>query len=456
MGPGSWLPWLFAGVFLLILAAGLALFFLAQAKAVGAVTAVIGSLGIIASLLSAFFTTFTVIAMLALSLGVSILVWVLSVTSGFEDAFQRKVLGVNAHVLVLKYGVDFREYRDVMKVAEKMADVKAVSPFLFNTMMIGRGNRLSSVLVKGIEPRQSARVLDLPRHVVAPKRGRSLHVLLKRDKGRLPPLILGKTLANKLEVGLGDVVRLISPLTGLDVAGWSVDRDAPRSMDFRVSGVFDSGFAEYDSRLIYVHMADVQAFFGQGDVVTGVELKIAQIDDAQGVARRLYRALGGAPYRTIDWSELNHNLFTALKMQKIFLQWVVGFFLSVVVCFNVVAALAMMVIRKTREIAALKALGMSDRGVFGVFVACGTVIWLLGAGIGLCGGYMGCLLLRQYGFALESKIYLIGELPVVMNPTEFMVTALIALGVCLFGTLYPALRAARLRPVEALHTVRLG
>jgi lipoprotein-releasing system permease protein len=452
--------WLSFVVATVICGAGVGIFFTTEAKAVAAFMMLLGGLGMAATALLALFSTFTAISMLGVAIGVSILLWVLSVTSGFQEAFRRKVLGVNAHILILKYGLDFSEYRDVMKTTEAMPDVIAAAPFVFNEMMIARGQRLGGVLVKGVDPQRVGRVLDLPEHIAKPHRlppgSRDLTRFLVpstdakgRSLGAPPGVIIGQDLAEKLDVKVGEMVRLISPLSGLDTAGWTPAGEIPRSRDFRVAAIFFSGFNEYDRRLVYVHMRDAQAFLDQGDVVTGVDLKIRDVFAARPLARKVVNALGGPPFRTIDWSELNHNLFTALSIQKLFLRIIIGF-IVVVAAFNVLAALAVLVIRKTREISILKSMGMSARGVGRIFVSTGVIVWFFGAGLGLLWGYLGGLVLGRYRFPLDPKVYHISELPVLMDPMEFVFTALIALFWCLLLTLYPSIRAARLNPVEGL------
>jgi lipoprotein-releasing system permease protein len=436
---------------------GVALFFLTEYKAIAAINIGVGGLALAAAALLAFFSPFTAISMLGVAIGVSILIWVLSVTSGFQEEFRRKVLGVNAHILILKYGLEFSEYRDVMRSSEAIKEVVAAAPFVFNEMMIARGQRLSGVLVKGVDPRLVGRVLDLPQHVEKPHRieGRDLSEFLtpstdERGQPLGPPgLVIGRDLAEKLELEVGDMVRLISPLSGLDIAGWAPAGEIPRTRDFRVAAIFFSGFNEYDRRLVYVHMREVQTFLDQGDVVTGVDLKINDVFEAKPLAKRVLKSLGGPPYRTIDWSELNHNLFTALAIQKLFLRIFIGL-IVVVAAFNVLAALAVLVIRKTREIAILKSLGTSSGGVARIFMSTGVIVWIFGAGLGLLWGYLGGLVLARYRFPLDPKVYHISELPVRMDPAEFLLTAGFALVLCLLAVLYPAIRAGLLHPVEGL------
>jgi lipoprotein-releasing system permease protein len=442
----------------LIFGAGIALFFSTPLKALGANLMLVGMLGMATTSMLSIFSTFTAVSIMGVSIGVSILIWVLSVTSGFQEEFRNKVLGVNAHILILKYGLDFTEYRKVMRTTEEMPEVVAAAPFVFNEMMIARGQRLSGVLVKGVDPERVGRVLDLPQHVAKPRRIQSKELPrfltpsedAKGSSLRAPPgIVIGQDLADKLDVKVGGMVRLISPLSGLDVAGWSAAGEIPRSRDFQVTAIFFSGFNEYDRRLVYVHLREAQAFMDQGDVVTGVDLKIHDVFGAKRLARRVVRKLGGSPFRTIDWSELNHNLFTALSIQKLFLRIIIGF-IVVVAAFNVLAALTVLVFRKTREISILKSMGMSSGGVARIFLTAGVVVWFVGTGLGLLWGYLGGLVLRRYGFPLDPKVYHISELPVRMEPIEFLITALLALMWCVLLTLYPSIRAARTNPVVGL------
>jgi lipoprotein-releasing system permease protein len=463
--------WVGFALALAVCLVGIALFYFSGsaeqhglAKGAGAVLTLAGGIGMAASLLLGLFSTFTAVSILGLSIGIAILIWVLSVTSGFEEEFRNRVLGVNAHIVVIKYGQDFYEYREVMKTSKKIEGVQAAAPFTLTDMMVAKGNRLANVLVKGVDPKLVGTVLEMPEQVEIPKGTTSkdmprLLLSSKDAKGKaaadMPTVILGRELAEKLDVKVGEPVRLISPLTAMDGTAIPGTAEMPRSVDFRVSGIFYSGFNEYDTRLVYVHMRESQSFFNQGDVVYGVELKVDDVYNARPLAKTISAALHAMAdrdetlYRTIDWSELNRNLFTALRIQKLVLQIIFGF-IVVVGAFNVLAALAMLVIRKTREIAILKSMGVSPMGIARIFQSAGIIVWLIGTSLGLAWGYLGCLLLRRYGFPLEAKVYLISELPIKMDISEFLLTAAFALGVCFLATLYPALRAARLHPVDGL------
>jgi lipoprotein-releasing system permease protein len=402
-------------------------------------------------LLLRLFSVFTTVSIVGVILGVAALVVVSSVTSGFQQSFKQKVLGVNAHVLVLKYGLDFSEYREVMKKTLAEPHVRAAAPFVFNEMMLGHGPAVSGVLIKGIEPQLAPKVIDIGEKLTAGKYS-DLSVRAPAADGGppLPAMFIGKELAKKIKAKLGDRVRVVSPKASFDPAAWDTTRgDAPTAHEFRIAGIFYSGFDEYDRRLCYVTLKDGQDLVGAGDVVMGVEIKIDDIDRAQEVSRQMLVDLGGTPYRVIDWEELNHNLFAALKMQKVAL--VIFLTLIVVVAaFNIVAALTMLVIDKTKEVAIFKAMGMRSSGVARIFQVVGITIGTVGISGGVLLGLLVCLVVERYGYALDPKVYLIDKLPVQIRPEEIVLVAGITLGICFLATIYPSLKAARSKPVDGL------
>jgi lipoprotein-releasing system permease protein len=389
----------------------------------------------------------TSIAVMGVALGVAALVTVLSVTSGFQEAFQEKVLGVNAHVLVTKQGIDFREYRDVMKTAEEINGVTAVAPFLFNEMMVSSGSDRAIVLVKGVDPDRSGAVLDVEKYMVQPKGG-DLD-LLRPQKDKLPGAILGSELAEKLKVKLGDHIKLTSPLSTLDSTSWNSQGQSPKSQTFQVAGVFNAGFDEYDRRLMYVELTRAQAFFDHGDVVIGVEMKITNIGRAPQVAQELRNKLQNHLYNAIDWHQLNEELFKALAIQKVVLSLILAIII-LVAAINIIGTLHMTVYDKTKEIAILRSMGSSASDILRIFLTKGIVIGSIGTAVGLVLGYFTCVGLSFYQFPLDPKVYLIHELPVAMYPSEFFITGQIAMVISFFSTILPSVWATRLRPVEGL------
>lgn len=427
-----------------------------------------------------FISVITVIAVVGVTLGVAALAVVVSITTGFQQEFKRKVLGVNAHVLVLKYGTDFSEYPEVMDMARRIPGVTGTAPFVINEMMILKGNEISGVLLKGIDPNVVGSVLDLPGHMVKgslrglrlpgahpPAPRREIRPGTREDPdepaprepepepepespGRpLPGIVIGHALATQLGARIGDQVRVISPMSGLDLALWAPGTSTPKARDFRVIGIFNAGFDEYDTRLVYVDLYEAQRFYDQGDVVTGVELKLRDMDLARGVAESLRRRLGDGPYQVIDWEELNHNLFTALQIQKLGLSFVLTL-VVVVAAFNVVGTLLMVVLDKRREIAILKAMGARNGGILKIFLLQGTVIGSLGTLFGVGLGLAACFLLRAYGFPLDPGVYLIDHLPVEIDMMDFVYTGIGTLVICFVATVPPAIWAARLLPVDGL------
>jgi lipoprotein-releasing system permease protein len=338
-----------------------------------------------------------------------------------------------------------------MKKCAREPHVKAVAPFVFNEMMIARGAALSGVLIKGIDPVLSPKVLDIADRLVSGKMDELATPLPPNDGGKpLPEMFIGKELQKKLKAKVGDRVRVVTPKAALDPAQWSPSAaGAPTVREFRVAGVFYSGFDEYDRRLCYVDLKEAQRFYSSGDVVTGVEMKLDDIGAAPAVAHQLFKDLGGTPYRVIDWEELNHNLFTALKMQKtalvIFLTLII-----LVAAFNIVAAMTMLVIDKTKEIAILKSMGMRSSSVARLFQLAGLTIGAVGTAAGLGLGLLCCAVVERYGYHLDAKVYLIDKLPVQINLNELLLTAGITLVICFIATLYPSLKAAGLRPVDGL------
>ncbi|MFH0899124.1 MAG: ABC transporter permease [Pseudomonadota bacterium] len=412
---------------------------------VGVAILVAGALGSITFGLLMLFRVFSTVSVLGVILGVAALTAVLAVTSGFQTAFREKVLGVNAHVVVIK-AVDFADYQEVEELAASTPHVVAVQPFVIEEVLVTKGKgELSGVGLKGVDPDRVGTVLALPQHMIEG----SVGALKERTPGVPPPLILGRELAHKLKTRVGDVIKVVSPLTGIDLRTWSPTGRPPKSREFTVRGVFYSGFDEYDRRLVYVNIKDAQDFLEQGDLVRGVEMKLDDVDQAKDVAAAIEQKLGGDPYVVMDWRTLNDSLFTALTIQKVALL-VVLTLIIVVAAFNMVAALTMMVLDKIKEIAILKSMGGTAVGVAAVFQIVGLTIGAVGTGLGLGLGLLVCRVLARYAFPLDPRVYSIDRLPIQVNFSEVVLVGAITMAICFLATLYPALKASFLRPVEGL------
>ncbi|MBT8496156.1 MAG: ABC transporter permease [Deltaproteobacteria bacterium] len=428
---------------------GLTLFLLTDgASAIGVFALAGGMLTTVSCTLLYYLSVFTTVSVFGVILGVAALTVVLAVTTGFQQQFREKVLGVNAHVIIMKNTADFAEYRDVEKTArEADSEVRAVQPFIFVEMLVTRGKgELSGVAIKGIDPDRVTSVLDLHKHMVEGE----VKALADRPTDDMPPpIILGQELARKLKAKLGDTLTVVAPLSNVDVTTWTSTGEAPKQREFQVSGIFYSGFDEYDRRLMYVHIKEAQDLLGQGDQVMGVELKVANVDRANEIADAIDAKLGGSPYVVQDWHELNRNLFTALTLQKIALVIILTIIIGVA-AFNMVSALTMMVIDKTREVAILKSMGATSSGVARVFQVVGIAIGGVGTVFGLGIGLVLCKVVADYDYRLDPKVYLIDRLPISIQPLEIVLVGALTLFIAALATLVPSYRAAGLRPVEGL------
>ena len=265
---------------------------------------------------------------------------------------------------------------------------------------------------------------------------------VKRDV--LPGIVIGQELARSLRLYLGDEVNVVAPLGALGPSG-----PMPKARPFRVAGIFYSGMYEYDMKSTYVSLETAQQFLGTGQAISGIEVKVDEVERAPQVATLLRQKLDRAELRVRDWQELNSRLFGALALEKLAMFVALGIAI-LVASFCIAGTLTLMVQEKGREVAILKAMGSSDRAIIGVFVIEGGLIGLLGAALGLSLGYMMCFAAEHMGVRMNPEVYYIDRLPVHVDPTEFVLTGIAAVVVCLLVTVYPALLASRLRPVDAL------
>ncbi len=405
----------------------------------------------------------TLISIGGVAIGVWALTVVLSVMSGFEADLKHKILGHNAHGMVLTYGQG--EFDDWRGTREKVLGVKGVvgaTPFLYNEVMLSAGQNLTGAILKGIDVDTVGSVTDLPRNVEEGKlewlrepeaipRGARPGDEAKEPppapgRGRpLPGIVVGRELARSLRVFVGDQVSVVSPFGDLGPAG-----PQPKSRPFRVAAIFYSGMYEYDSKFAYMDLEEGQRFFAT-DTVTGLELKVAEVDAARAIMSRVVYALGGWPFRAKDWGELNRSLFSALQMEKVVMAVILGF-IVLVASFIIVATLIMLVLEKTKEIAVLKSMGAGVPSIMKIFVAEGVIIGAVGTTFGLILGYGTCLLIDKVGIPLDPEVYYISNLPVLIEPAQFALVTFAALALSYLATIYPATKAARLRPVDGLRS----
>lgn len=422
-------------------------FFAVAPGGLAALALALGMFGTAVFALLYVFSVFTTVSVLGVVFGVAALTVVLSVTTGFQQQFREKVLGVNAHVIITKNSNDFVEYQKVEEMAWKSDDdVVAAQPFIFVEMLVTNGQGVATgVAIKGVDPKRMSEVLDLHKHIVAG----SVDALQKEPgPDGLPPIILGKMLARKLKVEVGGEVTVVAPLSNVNFQDFTQTGSGPKSQKFRVGGIFYSGFEEYDRRLMYITLDDAMQLWGQDGQVLGVELKVADVDRADEIADKLETELGGA-YLVQDWNELNRNLFAALTLQKIILLIILTLIIAVAT-FNMVSALTMLVIDKTREIAILKSMGASSAGISRVFQVVGIAIGGVGTVFGVAIGLTLCQVVEHYDYRLDPKVYLIDRLPIEVSPIEVLIIAGVTMVISVIATLFPAAKASSLLPIDGL------
>jgi lipoprotein-releasing system permease protein len=408
----------------------------------------IGALDLIFVFLIRVFSVFTTVSTMGVVLGVASLVVVLAVTSGFEREFQDKVLALNAHLIVIPYGdvdIDSPEADRIEAKLKGMPGVVRMAKFLFSAgeVMVGRiGANLKGVDLKdGADDLRRSLVEGRVEDLEAPASCPLPAGTPRKETTDVGRIVLGAELAHKLHLAPGNCVSIMVPFSS-DATG------APPSFLFKVVGLFRMGFNEYDTRLAYVSLADARKIANARGSVFGVELRFTDPMMALRAGDEVRRRLD-APYRVIDWKELNHNLFMALTMQKVMISLLLVLII-IVAAFNIIASLTMIVLTKKREIAILKSMGARAPTVARIFLVGGTTVGAIGTSLGIGYGLLVCLAARLYGYPLDPKVYLIGQLPVQIAASEILGVAAATLGICFVATLYPAWRASRQSVVEGL------
>jgi lipoprotein-releasing system permease protein len=396
-----------------------------------------------------FISIITVISIAGVTVGVMALIVVLSVMSGFETTLKEKILGTQAHLVLLKAsqeGMD--DYEEVAKKVEQVKGVVSAAPFIFNQVMLSSESNVSGVVLKGIDPDRVGKVTELAHNV---KAGR-LQDLRTVQEGDLPGILLGVELAKHLSVSINDTLQVISPLGTMTPMGM-----LPKMKRFRVKGIFQSGMYEYDNTLAYVSLESAQRFFSMGPRVTGIEIKTDDIYHVKGIGKEVRQKMG-FPFWTKDWMEMNRNLFAALRLEKIAM-FIILVLIVLVAAFNIISTLIMVVMEKNKDIAILKSMGVPSKGVLKIFIIEGLVIGFVGTILGTILGLGAAFNLEKitgfvenlFGFKiLASDVYYIDKLPSQVNPLDVGLIVITAILISLLATLYPSWRASKLDPAEAL------
>lgn len=390
-----------------------------------------------------FISLVTFISIAGVAVGVMALIVVLAVMNGFQNELRERILGITSHVVVNSLRGSIEDYRDLMARVESEPEVEAATPYVYAQVMVTSQRGMGGAVVRGLDPETAGQVTNIAKNL---KEGQlaDLAPTLEEKSSPYPGIILGTELAKNLGVHPHDWINILTPAGRLTPMG-----RAPKTQVFRVVGIFESGMYEFDNTLAYVGLSVAQQFLGLGDVVSGVEIRVKDIYQADRISESLQAKLGH-PYWVRDWMQMNRNLFAALKLEKAAM-FIILTLIILVAAFNIISSLIMLVMEKTRDIAILKAMGATDGNIRRIFVLQGFIIGFLGTTLGLGGGYGLCALLKKYKFIeLKPDVYNIPTLPVRMETTDVMVIALAALVICLLATIYPSWQAARLDPAEAL------
>ncbi len=396
-----------------------------------------------------FISIITVISIAGVMLGVMALIVVLSVMSGFQKTLKEKILGTQAHLVVLKAsdrGMD--HFEEVLQKVEGIKGVVSAAPFIFSQVMLSSESSTSGVVLKGIDPDRVGKVTELARNL---KSGR-LEDLKEEKTTDLPGIILGIELAKHLSVTKGDPIQVISPLGTMTPMGMM-----PKMKRFLVKGIFYSGMYEYDNTMAYISLGSAQKFFSMEAHITGIEVKTEDIYKVKEIAKEIRKKMG-FPFYTKDWMEMNRNLFAALKLEKIAM-FIILVLIVLVAAFNIISTLIMVVMEKTKDIAILKSMGAPSQGILKIFVIEGGVIGVVGTLLGTLLGLAAAFNLETitgfvenlFGFKiLASDVYYIDKLPSQVNLLDVSLIVITAILISLLATLYPSWRASKLDPAEAL------
>lgn len=387
----------------------------------------------------AFISVITVISVLGVMVGVMSLIVVLSVMNGFRADLISKILGVNSHLLVLNYQGAFEGYKKISEKVSSVEGVIATTPFIYSQVMINSQGSASGAVLRGIDSTSAGKVIGIEPMI---KKG-SLSSLDESHDG-LPAIIVGRELSRHIGVMPGDILTIISPQGRLTPMG-----RIPNSHKYRVSALFDSGFYEYDSSMVYISLKEAQNFLGVEERVTGVEVKVNDVYKSDRIGRSIQKKLG-YPYWIKDWKDMYRSLFAALKLEKR-VMFVILAMIVLVGALNIISTLVMVVMEKTRDVAILRAIGANRKSIMTVFMFQGTLVGFIGTLAGLAGGLGICHLISKYiRIELDPDVYYIHTLPVSVETLDVILVTLAAIVISFLATIYPSWRASRLNPVEAL------
>lgn len=398
---------------------------------------------------STFISIITFISTAGVALGVMALIVVLAVMTGFEHDLKEKILGTNAHLVVIRSGAAMDNYRATMERLKQLPGVQAATPFIYNQVMLSTGRNVSGVVLRGIEPASDRLVTRLSQSLV---QGDMDQLEPQVASGPEPGILVGRELARHLNIALGDRVNVVSPTGTITPLGMM-----PKLKAFRVMGVFNTGMFEYDSTLAYISLGQAQKFFDLGDTVTGVQLKVTDVYGTTELARQINREFGPDLYAR-DWMQMNRNILFALKTEKV-VMFIILTLIVLVAAFGIASTLFMVVMEKSRDIAILKAMGARSLSIMKIFVLEGLIIGIVGTVLGVLSGLLIAhnlepiidLAQKLTGKNFFNKdIYYLDHFPSQVVASDVLMISVTAVVISFVATLYPAWQASKMLPAEAL------
>ncbi|MGH9536269.1 MAG: FtsX-like permease family protein [Terriglobales bacterium] len=407
----------------------------------------------------------TGISIAGVAAGVASLVVALAINNGFRQDLQNRLLGSTSHINLLRIESDgIKNWRPLMDRLARQPHVVAAAPAIYEQVLISRGPRARGAVLKGIIPADERRVSDLLNTVkigsmdpleentgeaggtgrVVPEKSPDDLNAVQERVASMPPIVLGQDIAEDLAATVGSVVLVTSPQGELTPFGL-----VPKYIRFRVVGIFNSGFFDYDSSWAFTRLADTQQLEGLGDQITVLEFKVDDIYQAAQISQEIEQAAGKG-FMTTNWMEQNKALFRALRLERLVTFITIGLIVFVA-ALNILISLTMMVMEKTRDIAVLMSMGTRKSQVRRVFIAQGLLIGILGTAIGLALGYALSWAGGHYHLlSLAPEVYSIDYVPFAPRASDGALVALVAIGISLVATLYPSWSASRILPAEAL------
>ncbi|HEC24567.1 MAG TPA: lipoprotein-releasing ABC transporter permease subunit [bacterium] len=394
---------------------------------------------------NSFVSLLSFISISGIAIGVMALIVVISVMSGFSHTLEKRVIGIESQIIVLNYNGLINNYRKTAKNVSSISGVKNVSPFIYTDIMISSESTSNGSVLRGIDIKTEEEVTNLKKYLIKGD-------LSGLDNRKRKEIVLGKILAQNLGVTVGDRVTIISPKGRITPFGVM-----PKTERFIVCGIIDSGMYSYDSTFSFISVRNAQAFLDlPTNVVTGLEVKLYKLNltSANVFAKKIENKLNyrnaSPSFYALSWEELNKNLFSAIKLEKLTM-FVILSLIVLVAAFNIISTLIMVVMEKRKDIAVLKSIGASSKDIMVIFIAQGVIIGAIGTSLGLLAGFLIGYVEKTYHIiSLPSSVYYITSLPVRMTVDEFLVIGISALFLSFVATLYPAYKAGKIDPAEGV------